>query len=97
MKITKECINEDGTPFSKEQFIEKIKTDNDFAGVYSDAYKNYAKYVKTIVEGYMDGDIIGSQPHIEKLFSNPDELTILTKEEFINKIKTDDEFAKRWG
>jgi thymidylate synthase len=62
-----------------------------------DAYKNYAKYVKTIVEGYMDGDIIGSQPHIEKLFSNPDELIILTKEEFIEQIKTDDEFAKEWG
>ena len=30
MKITKDCINEDGTPFSKEQFIEKIKTDKEF-------------------------------------------------------------------
>ena len=62
-----------------------------------DAYKNYTKYVNSIVDGYMNGDIMGSQPQIEKLFSNPDDLTILTKEEFINQVKTDDEFAKRWG
>ena len=62
-----------------------------------DAYKNYTKYMDPIVDGYTNGDIIGSQPHIEKLFSNPDDLTILTQEEFINKIKTDDEFAKKWG
>jgi thymidylate synthase len=31
------------------------------------------------------------------MFSNPDDLTPLTKEEFINKIKTDNVFAKTWG
>jgi thymidylate synthase len=62
-----------------------------------DAYKNYTKYAKTVVEGYMNGDIVGSQSHTEKLFSNPDDLTILTKEEFIKLIKTDSEFAKTWG
>ena len=41
--------------------------------------------------------MLGSQPHIDKMFSNPDELIILTKEQFINKIKTDDEFAKECG
>jgi thymidylate synthase len=37
------------------------------------------------------------QDHIEKLFSDSDKLTPLTMDEFINKIKTDDEFAKQWG
>jgi thymidylate synthase len=45
----------------------------------------------------MSGDVIGTQPHIDEMFSNPDDLTPLTKEEFINKIKTDNEFAKKWG
>jgi thymidylate synthase len=31
------------------------------------------------------------------MFSNPDHLTPLTQEEFIDKIKTNDEFAKEWG
>ena len=62
-----------------------------------DAYKNYTKYVSLLVDGYKNGDIMGSQPQIEKLFSNPDDLTIFTKEEFIKQIKTDDEFAKNWG
>ena len=62
-----------------------------------DAYKNYTKYVTTLVESYKNGDILGTQSHIEKLFSNPDNLTTLTQEEFINKIKTDDEFAEEWG
>jgi thymidylate synthase len=62
-----------------------------------DAYKNYTKKVNELIDGYMSGDIIGTQPHIDEMFSNPDDLTPLTKEEFINKIKTDDEFAKEWG
>ena len=62
-----------------------------------DAFKNYAKKVEDIIDGYKCGDIIGIQPHIEAMFSDPDKLTPLTKEEFTNKIKTDDEFAKKWG
>jgi thymidylate synthase len=62
-----------------------------------DAYKNYTKEVNELIDGYMSGDIIGTQPHIDEMFSNADDLTPLTKEEFINKIKTDDEFAKTWG
>jgi thymidylate synthase len=62
-----------------------------------DAYKNYTKEVNELIDGYMSGDIIGTQPHIDEMFSNADDLTPLTKEEFINKIKTDDEFAKQWG
>jgi thymidylate synthase len=62
-----------------------------------DAYKNYTKQVNELIDGYMSGDIIGTQPHIDEMFNNPDDLTLLTQEEFINKIKTDDEFAKKWG
>jgi thymidylate synthase len=62
-----------------------------------DAYKNYTKEVNELIDGYMSGDVIGTQPHIDEMFSNPDDLTPLTKEEFINKIKTDDGFAKKWG
>jgi thymidylate synthase len=62
-----------------------------------DAYKNYTKEVNDIIDGYRCGDIMGIQPHIEAMFSNSDELIPLTKEEFINKIKTDNEFTKKWG
>jgi thymidylate synthase len=62
-----------------------------------DAYKNYTKEVNELIDGYMSGDIIGTQPHIDEMFSNPNDLTPLTKEEFIDKIKTDVEFAKQWG
>ena len=62
-----------------------------------DAYKNYIKEVNEIIDGYKCGDIMGMQDHIEKLFSDSDKLIPLTKEEFINLIKTDDEFAEEWG
>jgi len=62
-----------------------------------DAYKNYSKTIEGVIDGYKCGDIMGMQPHIEKWFSNPDDLEPLTQEEFINLIKIDDEFAERWG
>jgi thymidylate synthase len=62
-----------------------------------DAYKNYSKKIDEIIDGYKCGDIIGMQSHIEDMFSNPDDLTPLTQEEFIDKIKSNDEFAKEWG
>ena len=62
-----------------------------------DVYKKYTKEVNELIDGYMSGDIIGTQPHIEDMFSNPNDLTPLTKEEFIDKIKTNKEFAKVWG
>jgi thymidylate synthase len=62
-----------------------------------DAFKNYTKEVTELIDGYMCGDIMGMQQHIEDMFSNPDHLTPLTQEEFIDKIKTNDQFAKKWG
>ena len=55
-----------------------------------DAYKNYLKHFDEIdpIEKMSSGSIMigASKPYIP-----------FTQEEFINKIKTDDEFAKKWG
>lgn len=59
-----------------------------------ETYKKYLKEVTEIKEAYESGDILGSQPHIEEMFSNPDELIILAEEEFNNK---NDEFKNRWN
>jgi hypothetical protein len=58
-----------------------------------ETYKKYLEEVTEIKEAYESGDILGSQPHLEEMFSNPDELIILTEEEFNNK---NDEFKQRW-
>ena len=58
-----------------------------------ETYKKYLEEVTEIKEAYESGDILGSQPHIDEMFSNPDELIILTEEEFNNK---NDEFKKRY-
>ena len=75
----------------------KYLVDNDCHIWDGDAFKYYTKKVNEIIDGYKCGDIMGMQNHIEKLFSDSDKLTPLTMDEFINKIKTDDEFAKQWG
>ena len=62
-----------------------------------DAYKNYIREVTELIDGYKCGDIMGIQPHIEVMFSDLDMLIPLTQEGFINKIKTDNEFAEEWG
>jgi len=62
-----------------------------------DAFKNYTKKINDVIDGYKCGDIMGMQPHIEEWFSDSDKLTPLTQEEFIDKIKTNDKFAERWG
>ena len=75
----------------------KYLVENDCHIWDGDAYKNFYKKSLEIKLAYESGDLLGSQPHIEAMFSNPNELIILSKEEFIEKIKTDDEFAKKWG
>ena len=62
-----------------------------------DAYKNFYKKSLEIKLAYESGDLLGGQPHIDAMFSNSNELIILSEEEFINKIKTDDGFARRFG
>jgi thymidylate synthase len=57
-----------------------------------DAYKNYKKYYTKKYNG-TDGLRINQYPLSDSTIEN----IILSQEEFINKIKTDDEFAKKWG
>lgn len=56
-------------------------------------YKNYLDYATTIKEGYENLTIMGSQPHITALFSDPDKLTLLTEDEYYEKLTFDDEFS----
>jgi hypothetical protein len=60
----------------------------------------YGKFIPeatSIKEEYENGDILGSQPHVDEMFSNPDELIILTKEKFIEKCKINEGFSESWG
>lgn len=59
----------------------------------NDNYKNFLEEAISIKEAYESGDLLGSQPHIEEMFSDPDRLVILTEEEFNNK---DNKFKKRF-
>ena len=54
-----------------------------------DCYSNYCKKSQTKIVD--NGD--GTMTHISPV----SHYNFLSKEEFINKIKTDDEFAKKWG
>ena len=54
-----------------------------------DAYKNYSKKSESQFIQHEDGTMTVISPASHYNF--------LSKEEFINKIKTDDEFAKQWG
>lgn len=62
-----------------------------------DAYKKFYNAATDIKNAYLSGELLGTQPHIEIMFSDPDQLIILTQNEFIEKIKANDEFAKNWG
>lgn len=59
-----------------------------------DTYINFLEEAISIKEAYESGDLLGSQPHIEEMFSNPDELIILSEEEFNNKPK---KFRNKWN
>jgi thymidylate synthase len=62
----------------------KYLVDNDVHIWDGDAYKSYQQKMS-----------FGRK--MQSSLSDPNNLEILTKEEFINKIKTDDDFAKKWG
>ena len=55
-----------------------------------DAYQAYIKR-------YNKGEYVGKTKLLENSKKNRTLTEPFTKEEFINKIKTDDEFAKKWG
>jgi len=58
-----------------------------------DAYKNYCKNAD---EGTFSRKWLKLEESFDGFFTN-EEYSLYTQEEFINKIKTDDEFAKTWG
>lgn len=66
----------------------KYLVDNDCHIWDGDAYKNYSKIAGSVEEP--DYDIHVDDP-------NQNCTRLMTQEEFINKIKTDDEFAKKFG
>ena len=66
----------------------KYLVDNDCHIWDGDAYKNYLFNSEWFPIASVSGGFIGTK-------ADSDE--IMTQEEFINKIKTDDEFAKKWG
>ena len=66
----------------------KFLVDNDCHIWDGDAYKNYIFNSEWFPISSVNGGFIGTK-------SDNDE--IMTQDLFINKIKTDDEFAKKWG
>jgi thymidylate synthase len=58
-----------------------------------DAYKRYCKNAD---EGTFSRKWLKLKEYFDGFFTNQ-EYSLYTQEEFINKIKTDDEFAKKWG
>ena len=60
-----------------------------YIDLLDDAYNNYSKESETKEIWNEDGTMTAISPASHYNF--------LSQEEFINKIKTDDEFAKKWG
>ena len=67
--------------------------DKQYTDLLDDAYKNYDKIISIPV------DLGTANLYMTNGWVNQTRLGWIkfTKEEFINKIKTDDEFAKKWG
>jgi thymidylate synthase len=66
----------------------KFLVDNDCHIWDGDAYKNYCKIAGSVEEPNYDIHVDDPNQNCTRL---------MTKEEFINRIKTDDEFAKTWA
>jgi thymidylate synthase len=62
-----------------------------------DAYKNYLSKVQNYADSLSVPDDISEFKGVINSLNKQIKSSVLTQEEFINKIKTDDEFAKRWG
>jgi thymidylate synthase len=82
----KNYINEDGTPFSKEQFIDKIKSDKEFSDRFGNLGPIYGKQWRRweLQDGYLeDGDFVPNTTIdqianlINDLKTNPDSRRLL--------------------
>ena len=71
----------------------KFLVDNNCHIWDGDAFKNYCKNAD---EGTFSRKWLKLEESFDGFFTN-EEYSLYTQEEFINKIKTDDEFAKKWG
>jgi len=93
MKFNKEDLSSNGSPLSKEQFIEKIKTDDEFAKkwgelgpIYGAQWRNWEKYDLTIDNDFGNGEYGGGwntkqidqiSELIKQLKDNPDSRRLL--------------------
>jgi thymidylate synthase len=62
-----------------------------------DAYKNYLSKVQNYADSLSVPDDISEFKGVMDSLNKQIKSSVLTQEEFIDKIKTDDEFAKKWG
>jgi thymidylate synthase len=62
-----------------------------------DAYKNYLSKIQTYTDSLSVPDDISEFQGVMDSLNKQIKSGVLTQEEFINKIKTDDEFANKWG
>jgi thymidylate synthase len=62
-----------------------------------DAYKNYVSKIEEYTSTLNVPNDISEFQKVMDLVGNQIKSSVLTKEQFTNKIKTDDEFAKNWG
>ena len=75
--------------------------DKKYTDLLGDAYKNYCndkKYTDLIGDAYKN--YCNTYPDVEKTFQYEGsniEVRKMTQEEFIEQIKTDNEFANEWG
>jgi thymidylate synthase len=62
-----------------------------------DVYKNYLSKIQTYTDSLSVPDDISEFQGVMDSLNKQIKSGVLTQEEFINKIKTDDEFANKWG
>jgi thymidylate synthase len=75
----------------------KFLVDNNCHIWDGDAYKNYLSKVENYANSLSVPDDISEFQVVMDSLNTQIKSSVLSKEEFINKIKTDDEFDKKWG